>query len=142
MKKLLIACGLSLAVLTTCSAAFAQQPQHRTPPPSKVWRGDIRHFHEADWRVWRGGRWFHGPHFGRPGWWWVVGPTWYFYPSPVYPYPNPYIPPPSYLVTPPDDGVPPPPTSFWNFCASSNSYYPYVPTCPEGWQQVPAEPAQ
>jgi hypothetical protein len=25
---------------------------------------------------------------------------------------------------------------YWYYCASSNSYYPYVQQCPEGWQQV------
>ena len=28
----------------------------------------------------------------------------------------------------------------WYYCADSNSYYPYVRTCPAGWQRVPAQP--
>ena len=31
---------------------------------------------------WGGGHWLHDRHDGRLGWWWVVGPSWYFYPRP------------------------------------------------------------
>jgi hypothetical protein len=131
--------------LALCAAAA--QAQHRPPPgarahpPRPDWRGDIHRFHEHDWQVWRGGRWIHGPHGGRTAWWWVVGGVWYFYPSPVYPYPNPWEPPPAELVTPRAGVVPlPPPTQYWYFCESANAYYPYVPTCPGGWKQVPATP--
>ena len=55
--------------------------------------GDIARFHERDLDRWHGGHWFHGKHFGRLGWWWVVGGAWYFYPAPVCPYPDPYVPP-------------------------------------------------
>jgi hypothetical protein len=110
----------------------------RGPGP---WRGDIGRFHEHDWGVWRGGNWMHAQHGGRWGWWWVVGPTWYFYPSPVYPYPNPYEPPPVEMVTPPTDAAPPPPTPRnWYYCDPAQGYYPYVPTCPSGWREVPATP--
>ena len=124
--------GLS-AVLATGSA-MAQM--HRPGP----WHGDIHHFHEHDWGVWRGGHWFHGPHGGRMGWWWIAGGTYYFYPAPVYPYPSPWEPPSVDLVTPPAD-VPPPATQYWYFCRQSNQYYPYTPTCPGGWEQVPAQPS-
>jgi hypothetical protein len=46
-------------------------------------------FVDRDWNRWRGGRWYHGPHGARDGWWWVIGGSWYFYPAPVYPYPDP-----------------------------------------------------
>jgi len=130
------------ALLLTAAAALAQAPQrqhperpgvHRAPPPAAQWRGDIRRFHEHDWRLWRDGRWTHGRHDGRIGWWWVVGPTWYFYPAPVYPYPNPYEPPPLELAAPP-------PAQFWYYCEEYKGYYPYVRTCPGGWKQVPATP--
>src|SRR5690348_7675736 len=54
---------------------------------------DIRRFHDHDIERWRAGRWYHGRHDSRLGWWWVVGGVWYFYPQPVYPYPDPYRPP-------------------------------------------------
>jgi hypothetical protein len=64
------------------------------------------HFVGDDWNRWRGGRWYHGPHSGREGWWWVIGGSWYFYATPIYPYPDPgalpiiVAPPPGATVTP------------------------------------------
>jgi hypothetical protein len=124
----------AVAATITTASAFAIE---RHPGP---WHGDIHQFHEHDWGVWRGGHWFHGPHNGRMGWWWIAGGTYYFYPAPVYPYPSPWEPPAVELVTPPANS-PPPATQYWYFCQASNSYYPYVATCPGGWQQVPATPS-
>jgi hypothetical protein len=100
---------------------------------------DIRHFERHDYGVWRSGHWRHRRHEGRLGWWWVVGGIWYFYPEPIYPFPDPYIPPPVVVAQPPQPSGPPPAQN-WYFCASSNSYYPYVSSCPEGWKAVPATP--
>jgi hypothetical protein len=128
------------ALLTLSSSAQAQR-EHRDRPPR--WHGDIGRFHEHDWGLWRGGHWIHARHGGRMGWWWVVGASWYFYPSPVYPYPNPWEPPPAVLVTPPAGMAPPvPPTPYWYYCEASHDYYPYVPTCVGGWKQVPAIPGE
>ena len=33
-----------------------------------------------------------------------------------------------------------PPEQWWYWCRSSQSYYPYVKSCPEGWQKVPPQP--
>jgi len=94
-----------------------------------AWRDrDIHRFHERDMARWQHGRWFRGPHDGRAGWWWIVGDTWYFYPRPIYPYPDPYVPP---AATPTANA--------WYYCAPSQAYYPYVPTCPAPWQVVPAQ---
>jgi hypothetical protein len=129
-------------VATLFFQAAARADEHRGNErrpdfrPAPVWRGDIHRFHEHDWTVWRGGRWVHGPHNGRPGWWWVVGGVWYFYPAPVYPYPSPWEPP--ELVTPTPDS--PPPTQYWYWCDGSQQYYPYAASCPGGWRQVPAQP--
>jgi hypothetical protein len=87
---------------------------------------DIRRFHDHDFDVWRGGHWIHGRHDGRRGWWWIVGPSWYFYPAPIYPYPDPLVP--AYAA---------PGASAWYFCPPAQAYYPYVPTCPVPWQAVP-----
>lgn len=123
-----------------CGSAAMAQSVHRGEPPR--WRGDIARFHEHDWDLWRGGHWSHARHDGRIGWWWIVGPHWYFYPSPVYPYPSPWEPPPAVLVTPPVGMAPPaPPTPWWYYCESAGGYYPYVPSCPGGWVQKPATPA-
>ena len=77
---------------------------------------------------------------GRWGWWWIVGPTWYFYPEPVYPYPNPYEPPVAVIVqpAPAKPAPPPPPPQNWYYCESAKGYYPYVPACPGGWPRTAA----
>ena len=46
-------------------------------------------FHRDRWDWWHEGRWHHGFHNGRKGWWWAIGSVWYLYPAPVYPYPPP-----------------------------------------------------
>ena len=137
-----------LAVLTFGAVALANVPawaQHEERGGRMEMRhegpgfhGDIARFHEHDWTVWHEGRWFHGDHSGRLGWWWIAGGVWYFYPYPIYPWPDPYLPPDL-----PVPAVPPPPTpSAWYFCKSANGYYPYVTSCPEGWQPVaPTQPA-
>lgn len=115
---------------------------HRAP----VWHGDIRYFERHDLPRWRSGAWRHSRHDGRLGWWWVVGGLWYFYPQPIYPYPDPYMPP--VVITQyepvqstPDIVVAPAVASqSWYYCESADGYYPYTPTCPEGWKTVPATP--
>jgi len=104
--------------------------------------GDIARFHEHDWEMWRGGRWYHATHGGRFGWWWVAGGIWYFYPAPVYPYPNPYEPPVAVIVpqAPATPAPPPPQPQNWYYCDAAKGYYPYVPACPGGWRAVPATP--
>lgn len=153
----LIAMMFAPILLMTWSAAQAQpghgrgpghdrgQPHHGGPQhggpghggPGQ-WRGDIGRFHEHDWGTWRGGYWAHGHHGGRAGWWWIVGPAWYYYPQPVYPYPSPWEP--DELIITGPGVVMPPPAPYWHYCPSSRNYYPYVPVCPGGWQLVPAVP--
>ena len=94
------------------------------------WRGDIHRFHEYDVDIWRGGRWHHGRHDGRIGWWWIVGGLWYFYPVRVAPYPDPYQPP--VVVVPP----PPAPPQYWYYCTNPAGYYPYVAQCAANWERV------
>ncbi len=121
---------LSLACLATPAMADHGRDHHR-----EHWRGDIHRFHEHDWARWHGGHWAHARHGGRAGWWWVIGPTWYWYPSPVYPYPDPYQPP--VVAAPPAAPAPP---QYWYYCANPQGYYPYVPQCGGPWQKVPANP--
>lgn len=97
--------------------------------PGHAWHGEISRFHEHDFDRWRGGHWYNGHHGGRLGWWWIVGPAWYFYPYPVYPYPDPFLPPTIVLSAPPQ---------YWYYCANPPGYYPYVPQCLTEWQRVPA----
>jgi hypothetical protein len=34
-----------------------------------------------------------------------------------------------------------PPPQYWYFCGASNTYYPYVETCPSGWETVVPTPS-
>jgi len=86
-----------------------------------AWHGDIGHF---DIDRWRGGHWWNGPYGGRVGWWWIVGPDWYWYPAPLGVYPDPFTPP----------GAAP---GYWYWCDAYQQYYPYVGACPSGWRAVP-----
>jgi len=62
----------------------------------------------------------------------------YYAPTPVYVQPVYAQPVPQtvYVQAPPAPAQVP----TWYFCKSANSYYPYVPSCPEGWQPVAAQP--
>ncbi len=132
------------ALLATAVTALAlvapadAQRQHRGA--DSHWRGDSSRFQQHDRQAWRGGHWSHNRHDGRLGWWGVAGGSWYLYPSPVYAYADPW--PPAYvLANPPATVVAPlPPVQYWYYCEAYRTYYPYVATCPGGWQQVPATP--
>jgi hypothetical protein len=101
-------------------------------------QGNIGRFHEEDLDRWHGGHWFHGEHLGRPGWWWIVGRTWYFYPAAVYPYPDPYVPP--VVVTPAPPQLTQCQPQYGYDCPSAKGYYLYVADCPEGWNPVVPRP--
>jgi hypothetical protein len=61
----------------------------------------------------------------------------FFYPYGHYPYPAPvYIerePPPVYIQREP---------YYWYYCSDPSGYYPYIQTCPKGWQRVVPSPPQ
>lgn len=126
--------GIALAALLAVPAAAQQHWQRGGTPPQprhQGYRGAIavprphlnRGFAPLDRRSWQGGRWYHGRHDGRLGWWWTVGPSWFFYNAPIYPYPNVYAPPGSA-------------SGWWYWCDASQEYYPYVTYCPSGWRRV------
>ena len=107
-------------------AAPARISPHRygttnLPMPNRF-RGNFNNFNTGSWN---GGQWRHLSHNGRLGWWWVVGPDWYYYNTPIYPYPD--------LYTPP--GLP---FGWWYWCDTYQDYYPYVTTCPVPWESVMA----
>ena len=101
-------------------------------------------------RYYVGGR-YYGNYGGNFGWWWLGAPgLWYFTPGPYdaypyYSYANPYIesnmPP---VVVAPQTNAPPTTQAaqVWYYCVSAKGYYPYVPSCSEGWKSVPATPPQ
>lgn len=127
------------AALALALPALGQADEHgRFDGPHGGWHGDIHHFHEHDLEVWRGGRWLHGSHEGRFGWWWLVAGAWYFYPTPVYPYPDPYQPPVPMVVAP----EPAAPPHYYYYCGNPAGYYPYVPRCVVPWQRMVSPPPQ
>lgn len=140
---------LAISVALPAMADGRHEGRHGGYQERRSWGGahDIRHFEDRHRSVWIAGRWHHGTHDGRFGWWWVTAGAWYFYPVPIYPYPDPYIPP-VVVVQPPatSESLPPPAVQpqaqvqNWYYCESSKSYYPYVSSCPEGWKTVPATP--
>jgi hypothetical protein len=114
------------------------------------WGRPGAHFSFGAGPSWRGGRWVHGWHGPRQGWWWTVGNSWYLYPRPVYPYPT-YAPPPyasadeyypnarGYAQSfDPGPNRNPQRPNYWYFCENPEGYYPYVHDC-DNWQQEPAQ---
>lgn len=65
----------------------------------------------------------------------------YSYPYPYY-YPAPYYGPSTVVVqgVAPTQPVAPPQQQFWYYCESAKAYYPYIPSCQEGWKMVPITP--
>jgi hypothetical protein len=93
------------------------------------WHASIQHFDA----YWHGGHWWHGTYGGRSGWWWIVGPDWYWYPTAVYPWPDPY--------TPPEMAG-----GYWYWCDAYQEYYPYAGACPSVGEpcrrNIPTSPEQ
>jgi hypothetical protein len=102
--------AVAIAALSAMGAAPALAQVHH-------WRGGG--FHDRGSAHWRGGHWFHGPHGGRLGWWWIAGNGWYYYPAPVYPYP-------AYAASGP-----------YYYCDYPPGYYPNVAQCATPWRVVP-----
>ena len=73
-----------------------------------------------------------GINFGVPLYW---PPPYYYYPPPVY-YPPVVVQQPAPVYVQPA----PPAESYWHYCADSRMYYPYVQSCPAGWQRVSPVP--
>jgi hypothetical protein len=131
-----LAQGIALLALLAAPAIAQQHRQRAGTPPhagASGFRGGIalphpnglnRGFAPLDRNRWRGGHWYHGLHDGRLGWWWSVGPSWFFYNSPVYPFPDVYGPPGSEA-------------GWWYWCDARQEYYPYVTYCPSGWRRLP-----
>jgi len=84
-----------------------------------------------------GGRIAIGIGFNFPIW----GPAPYYYaPPPAYYYPAPVLvsrPPVRYVER---QEAAPASTDWWYYCDQSRTYYPYVKTCPGGWQKVSPTP--
>lgn len=129
-------------VLVEMSSFPANADGKHSSPPSF---GDSSGFTERDRQIWHHGRWYHVRHDGQFGWWWVVPglKRWYLYKSPTFPDPNPFARPIAMNKGPapvPKSNVSSPGPHYLYYCGSENGYYPYVATCPEHWERVPAIP--
>lgn len=122
--------GWAALVWSLPSAALPPRhpPVHPRPPPH----------YAPHATVWAHGAWHHGWHAERFGWWWVVGPSWYFYDLPVDPY---WYPPAAPVLVVPAPPAPAPPT-YWYWCEPLKAYYPYVAQCPGAWTPVPTAPSE
>lgn len=128
LQALALAGGLAMTV-SASAPAFARDH----------WHGGYHGGWHGDYGAWRHGYWNHGWRGDRFGWWWTVGPDYYYYAEPVYPYPDPYVPPAVIVQAPPQPtGVPP--AQSWYYCDSPKGYYPYVSSCSVEWRQVPVTP--
>jgi len=69
------------------------------------------HFHHRRGRVFFGGYFYGGPYYYYPP---------YYYPVPLY--------------------NPGPGDPYWYYCRAANAYYPYVQSCPGGWERYLPSP--
>ena len=132
IRKLHALALLVAGTLALTATAQAAGPPGGSPSTSGHWAGpngwqshpalgkDMHHFNHE---IWRGGHWWNGNYGGRGGWWWIVGPNWFWYSEPVYPFPDPFTP----------AGAAP---GYLYYCDYYAQYYPYVGVCPSGWQPV------
>jgi hypothetical protein len=145
-KGLICPVGEGLVLLTTAfllvlTVFFYDPAVARTRPPSKPPPKAVPGLRAPS--GWVRGRWKHGWHGGRFGWWWRSQGRWYFYLTPVQPYPPYYgsgpIPigtlPPGAVVPPVAEGPTPPSLSRW-YCVSPPGFYPFVTSCGGGWIQT------
>ena len=74
---------------------------------------------------------------------WGPGPA-YYAPPPAYYYPAPVVVsnpnPPVRYIERQNQNAAPASADWWYYCDQSRSYYPYVKTCPGGWQKVSPTP--
>jgi hypothetical protein len=128
-------CQIALALAATAASGAALAG--RADLHDAAWRG-----HDA-----RGGfiktRVGVGFYFG-PGVFYGGYPAPYYYPPAVVTAP---AAPPQYIEQGPNGPVPVPgpdgvmpQQGWWYHCNQPEGYYPYVPSCPGGWQRVPAQP--
>lgn len=98
--------------------------------------------HGGGVEIHRGGEWAHGSHDGLFGWGLAIVGLAYIFSTQTDKYSST---PPVVIVNQQPPAAPPqataqPATPLWYYCDSAKAYYPYVPSCPEAWRVVPAQP--
>ncbi|MGH8737796.1 MAG: hypothetical protein ACREVC_10595 [Burkholderiales bacterium] len=84
-----------------------------------------------------------GLYIGVPAWRPGYYPSPYYYPPAPYYYPPVVLAPaapPTYVEQGAAQAAPAQPQGDWYYCEDSKAYYPYVKTCPGGWQRVAPQP--
>lgn len=127
--KILVAAAL---IAAAAHPAFADHGGHGG------FHGGFRHDHDG-FRDHFHHRFFFGfGGFFDPFWPWAGYPYYpYGYAAYGYPYGYPY---PAYPLAAAPAVAPAAAPNVWYFCRPSMTYYPYVQSCAEAWQQVPAQP--
>ena len=142
MKTVLKAIGISVLVLLgvlASGSAMADRDGHGGRGYAHVYHHGYGHGFDHD----EGGHVRFGISFGMPFYDSGFYSPYYGYPYPAYAYPPIVVqpsPPPVYIEQGAAQAAPAPAQADWYYCAASRSYYPYVSTCPAGWQRVPAQP--
>lgn len=135
-KNYVRVCGVAGAV---CLAFSTPACAHNAAAPALHVSPSAHHYHNyAPVSGWHG----HHRGYGFYGYW-----PWYFPVGYGYGYGAPYYgttflveAPASYVeMAPEDSGIVQPATS-WYYCREPEGYFPYVKTCPSGWQTVPMQP--
>jgi len=93
-----------------------------------------------------GGGYYHGGYYGHGyygrgyygGGYYAPYYGYYGYYGPGY-WPGYYYAPPTTVYVEPEITATQPPASYWYYCAAAKGYYPYVTSCPSGWEAVPAQ---
>ena len=119
----------ALAQPHAMEGGFGHSVTMRPAPHSGFAAGPVGRLGRRDLDRWRGGHWFHGRRGRRLGWWWFAGGFWYWYPSPIYPYPD-------YASQDYVSGG----GEVWYRCEDPPGFYPYLQSCPSGWEPVPTAP--
>ncbi|MBV8633601.1 MAG: hypothetical protein JO002_03860 [Burkholderiaceae bacterium] len=132
--RVVLVCSLAALGVSLPAAAFTHSspppPSHVTPEPAPSY-----HAHNIVPRsAWHG----HHHGYGFYGWWpwywpWTYGMP-YYGTSFLVEAPVTYV-----EMAPSDSGAVQPATS-WYYCKNPEGYFPYVKTCPSGWQEVPIQP--
>jgi hypothetical protein len=111
---------------------WAPRPHYYVPPPRP-------HYYYPRAPYWHTGYWHRGYHGARFGWWWVVGPDWFYYPRVTVAVP--VRPAPPAIVVQPSAPAAAPPVQTWYYCRAADEYYPHVSSC-DHWEEVPATPSR
>ncbi len=133
LASAMLACG----VAGTVGCGFAAAASTHTPQQINHASAPLHHSHNyASGSGWHG--YHHG--YGFYGYWPWYFPWTYGYATPYYGTSFLADAPVSYVgMAPEESGIVQPATS-WYYCRSPEGYFPYVKTCPSGWQTVPIQP--